>query len=219
MDSAPSKLFPQSDIERISAAVRDAELRTSGEIVPYVVERSDVYEEAEWRGGAGLAVIALGAVVLYDMFSGSWMFFGPGEIALMSLIGGLLGMGLVRFVPPLKRILAGSTLIQHRVEQRAASAFIEEEVFSTRERTGILLFVSRFEHKVLVVGDAGINSKVEKKDWEGIVGRIVQGISSGKAADGMVDAIRESGALLERAGVAIRSDDTNELSNEVRQRR
>ena len=39
----------------------------------------------------------------------------------------------------------------------AMAAFVEEEVFSTRDRTGILLFLSLFEHRVVVLGDSGIN--------------------------------------------------------------
>ena len=36
----------------------------------------------------------------------------------------------------------------------------EEEVFSTEDRTGILLLLSLFEHRVVVLGDAGIKAKV-----------------------------------------------------------
>ncbi|HCV43918.1 MAG TPA: hypothetical protein DGH68_10580, partial [Bacteroidetes bacterium] len=47
----PSKLFSESDLIRIKVAVEEAEGKTSGEIVPYVVDMSDAYEVAEWRAG------------------------------------------------------------------------------------------------------------------------------------------------------------------------
>jgi putative membrane protein len=218
MDKNLTLLFTTGDVDRIKAAVREAEGQTSGEIVPYVVARSDDYEEAEWRGGFLLATIALAGTAVYDFYTARWLLFGPAEVALAGLLAGIAGLLLVKWFHPLKRLLAGRPLLRYRVQLRAAEAFIAEEVFATRHRTGILLFISILEHEVLVVGDAGINSKVEKFEWEGVVRRIVAGIRKGKPADGLVDAIRECGELLRRAGVDRRPDDTNELDDRLRSR-
>ena len=48
----PDRFFSQADLDAIQAAVQEAEGRTSGEIVPYVVERSDPYQNALWKGAA-----------------------------------------------------------------------------------------------------------------------------------------------------------------------
>lgn len=125
-------------------------------------------------------------------------------------------MLLVRFVPAAKRLFAGRALLERRVAQRAAEAFISEEVFKTRDRTGILIFLSLLERKVLVVGDAGINAKVEKNDWHDIVGRVVKGIRTGKPAEGLIEAIQQCGELLQRHGVTIRPDDQDELPDSLR---
>jgi putative membrane protein len=127
-----------------------------------------------------------------------------------------VGALLVRFIPALKRLFAGEGLMARRVSQRAAQAFIAEEVFNTRDRTGILIFLSLLEHKVLVVGDAGINAKVESREWVDIVGRIVAGIRGGRPAEGLIDAIQQSGVLLQKQGVALRGDDTDELRDSLR---
>jgi putative membrane protein len=102
------------------------------------------------------------------------------------------------------------------VALRAADAFISEEVFKTRDRTGILIFLSLEEHKVLVVGDRGIDAKVDRSEWEDVVARIVRGINIGHPADGLVDAIAQCGVLLEKHGFQRRQDDTNELPNRLR---
>jgi putative membrane protein len=107
-------------------------------------------------------------------------------------------------------------LVERRVAQRAAEAFLAEEVFDTRDRTGILLFLSLLEHKVLVLGDAGINAKVQQSEWEEVVKLIVDGMRSGKPADGLIEAIQKCGALLKREGVVIKPDDKDELSNQMR---
>ncbi len=216
MASHVAHLFSDADRARIQAAVVEAEGKTSGEIVPYVVERSDAYEVAEWRGGALLgctvAVLFAGLHTLTDV----WL---PVNIAgLIAFVIGafVLGMIAVRFMPPLTRLLSGKAHMAHHVSRRAAEAFIAEEVFRTRERTGILLFVSLLERTVLVVGDAGINARVQKADWDGIVAMVVQGLKAGTPAEGMIRAIGACGALLEHQGVARRADDTDELSDGLR---
>ena len=213
-----ARLFPESDIGRIRQAVAAAELRTAGEIVPFVVERSDEYEEAEWRAGALVVAVVMCVVSGFYWVSDSWHSF---DIILLGLDSGaafFLGFLAARYLPPVKRFFAGRTLIARRVASRASEAFLSEEVFRTAERTGILLFVSVLEHRVLVLGDSGINAKVKKEEWNGIVRTIVDGIIAGKPVDGLVAAIEQSGKLLEVAGVRRSAADRDELSNDPRLR-
>lgn len=211
-----SKFFTSADQNRILAAVKEAERKTSGEIVPYVVGRSDGYEEAEWRAAGLFSILLMMAVILHQSFTSLWLPFGLVEMLLGILLGGGIGMLLVQFVPAVKRLFAGKALIERRVAQRAAEAFITEEVFKTRDRTGILIFLSLLERKVLVVGDTGINAKVEKQDWHDVVERVVKGIREGKPADGLMEAIQLCGELLQKHGVTIRPDDQDELPDSLR---
>ena len=216
MASRVARLFSESDLARIKVAVVEAEGKTSGEIVPFVVERSDDYEVAEWRGGALLgATVAIVFAALHEL-TDLWLpvnFAGLVAISIVAFVGGMVG---TRFVPSLIRLLAGRELMTHHAGRRAAEAFVAEEVFQTRDRTGILLFVSLLERTVIVVGDAGINAHVQKKEWDGIVAMIVDGLKKNTPADGMVRAINACGVLLERQGVARKTDDTDELSDGLR---
>jgi putative membrane protein len=218
MALAKSRLFTEKDVEKIRSAVGAAEKRTSGEIVPFVVERSDDYEEAEWRAGALGFALVMCAVTAFYWFSESWHSY---DLLLLGLDTGaafFVGFLAARYLPPLKRFFAGRALLDRRVESRAAGAFLSEEVFATAERTGILIFVSLLEHRVVVLGDSGINAKVEKKEWEGIVATIVDGIKRGAPADGLVSAIEQSGGLLERTGVRRSATDRDELPDAPRVR-
>jgi putative membrane protein len=136
------------------------------------------------------------------------------------LIGTLAAFGIgafaVRSIAPLKRFFAGTDLISRRVSQRAAAAFLSEEVFNTRERTGILLFLSLLEHRVMVMGDAGINARVLQSDWDRIVATVIQGIRDKRPADGLIEAISQCGALLREKGIQIRPDDRDELDDSLR---
>lgn len=207
--------FTKQDQDRIQQAVANAESKTSGEIVPYYVEQSDDYSEAIWRGGLFFVILSLAGIFGIYQIEGQWFSLGLyqtlGIISIAMLIG--LGLGLIPFF---RRLLAGDTLVERRVKARAMQAFIEEEVFQTKDRTGILIFMSMLEHRVMVIGDSGINDKVAQSDWQHVVEKVVQGIKSGKAADGLVEAIALCGELLHRKGVKIQDDDTNELSDGIR---
>lgn len=207
------------DQDRIRDAVGRAEERTAGEIVPVVVPRSDDYEVAVWRGIGAATLLVLTGVLLtlqfYDGWGLGWL-FAPWGVALSVLVAGTVGGVLTRYVYPLQRLLVGGDRLDETVHRRAMQAFVEEEVFDTRDRTGILLFVSLREHRIEVLGDAGINQQVEPDDWADVVARIQRGIQNSNLTEGLVEAVEMCGSLLERKGVEIRPDDENELTDSVR---
>lgn len=209
--------FSDSDLEAIRVAVAEAEKGTSGEIVPYVVDASDEYLGAAWKGaafGALLGALAGWAVHRWGGFWGThlfaWMVLPPAGGAALGYLAALL--------PALRRWLAGPELLELRTRRRAEAAFLEEEVFRTRDRTGILIFVSLFEHRVVVLGDSGINSKVEPREWDEVVRLAVAGIRRGRPGEALAEAVRACGVLLARQGVARRPDDSDELADELRRR-
>lgn len=212
----PENLFSEQDRKRIADAVREAEQRTSGEIVPYVVGRSDSYPEAWLRAGSLLGFLALFLFALADLGTDLWLPFGYAESGIIVVLAFGLGALLAFAVPAVKRLFVPGGMMQQRVDERATLAFLEEEVFATRDRTGILIFLSLFEHRVRILGDSGINAQVKQEEWDEIVRLLADAMRNGAAAEGMLEAIWKCGQLLERRGVEIRPDDTNELDNRVR---
>jgi putative membrane protein len=209
-------LLSDADREAVRAAVAEAEKRTSGEIVPYVVPASDAYPNAIWKGAAFGALagplLALALHRLWDLWGSHFELW----LLVPSAAGAAIGFLLAAFVPPVKRWLAGDEMLELRTRQRAEMAFLEEEVFRTRERTGILLFLSLFEHRVVVLADSGIHTLVQPGQWDGIAAAIASSIRAGRAREALLEAIRSCGDLLERHGVARRADDVNELPDELR---
>ena len=215
-----SPLFTDSERERIAAAVAAAETQTAGEIVPYVVARSGRYEVAVWKaaafGALGAGALLLAFAFAYDGGGNGWLYTG-WAVALTMASGGVIG-ALLTLLDPVRRAMAGVPRMAERVHRRATLAFVAEEVFDTRDRTGILLFVSLFEHRIEVLGDAGINAKVDAEDWVEVVDLVRAGITGGDLAGGLVSGIEKCGELLHRRGVEIRPDDTDELPDGVRVR-
>jgi len=215
MSSLLSRLFSEADFAHIADAVKRAEAGTSGEIVPYVVETSDDYEESIWRGGFVGAMLTLAPFAFMRSVSDLWL-FNPWTVLGIALGASGLVMALLWVSPRSRVMLTGADKRRRRVATRAREAFLSEEVFKTRERTGILILVSLMEHEVVVLGDSGINAKVNPPQWEEIVATVVRGMRMGKPADGLVQAIEKCGTLLSNAGIARRSDDRDELPDALR---
>ena len=211
-----TSLFTEAHRRAISRAAATAEGSTSGEIVPYVVGVCDDYREVGWKaavigglvgGGGGLSMHYLGG-----FWGGSlWLWF-----VLPSVVLSVFGVLAVRSSDWFRRLLIGGGILDLRARQRAEAAFLEEEVFATRDRTGILIFVALFERRVVVMGDAGINQAVPAGSWEHVVADLVAGIRARRPGEALEAAIAECGRLLTEHKVEIRPDDTDELPNELR---
>jgi putative membrane protein len=209
----PPNLFKEN---RIKAAVKQAEEKISGEIVPVFVEQSGFYTIAQYRGALITAAITFVGIIIYDKLIPTWGVFDPIYIFSIVALGGVLGAALPQFVIPLKRFLVGRKHLDHATHAKAENAFLEEEVFATRHRTGIMIFISFFEREVIVMADRGISKVVDQKEWDKIVHTITSGIAKGKMVDGIVAAINRCGEILLEKGFDITPDDVNELRDDLR---
>jgi putative membrane protein len=183
--------FPKSVQDRIEAAVRDAESRSTGQIVPVVVERSEPYDEARWIAAVVAAALVTGLVEIVR--------WEPtvAELFTLQLLGGAVGWlaGRLSFV---ERVLAGRRHQERAVHARAEQAFFEHGLHETRDGTGVLVFASLREHRAVVIGDRGIHQRVGSAEWKRAVEALVDGMRRDAPADGFVAAIAMVGALLEQ---------------------
>jgi putative membrane protein len=208
------RFFSPTDHAAIEAAVREAEGRSAGEIVPYALERSDRYVRALWTAATLGALGASLAAALLPWASDAWD--GPAAlwIALPPAAGAALGWLAALTVPALRRALVPPEVMAERVHQRATQAFLEEEVFRTRDRTGILIFLSLFEHRVVVLADRGLDGRVAPREWEEIVAGISAGIRRGEPGVALAEGIRRCAGLAAR--MPPRPDDRDELTGQLR---
>ncbi|MEZ4946853.1 MAG: TPM domain-containing protein [Cyclobacteriaceae bacterium] len=208
--------FSEKDLERIKAAVKAAEGKVSGEIVPVFVEKSGYYTIANYRGAMVMAALAFGLIVIFDRYVPSLSVYDPLRIFLIVVVAGALGATIAHYILPVKFWLLSQFHLDQSTRKRAESAFLEEEVFNTRHRTGIMIFVSFFEHEVIVMADRGISKVVDQKEWDKIVTNIITNIQKGKVADGMVTAIERCADVLLENGFNRTNDDVNELRDDLR---
>jgi putative membrane protein len=210
------KRFTTEDLERIKAAVHKAEERISGEIVPVFVEKSGFYSVANYRGALALASVAFLVVVIFDRYIPKFAIYDPLLIFLAVVIFAVIGSLASNYLNFVKRLFVPQQHLDRATRQRAETAFLQEEVFNTRHRTGIMIFVSFFEREVMVIADKGISKVVEQKEWDKMVHGIIEKIRLGKVVDGMEGAILRCGEILLEKGFVKTADDVNELKDDLR---
>ncbi len=208
--------FTTQDLERIKAAVKQAEDKISGEIVPVFVERSGFYTIANYRGALVVASMVFLVIIVFDSYVPSMTVYDPLFIFLSVITGGLIGATVTHSIGPLKRVMLGQSHMDQATRKRAENAFLEEEVFNTRHRTGIMIFISFFEREVMVMADRGISKVVEQKEWDKMVRNIIDKIRIGKVTDGIEAAILRCGEILLEKGFVKTPDDINELRDDLR---
>ena len=203
-------IFSDSERKRIAETITAVEARTAGEIVVAEVPRSDGYLDVRLVASIVLGLATASAVHLV------WPALPLGAVLGAQLVAGVLGFGLSG-IPALLRLIVPRGLSQRVVEREAELSFLEYGVFATRDRTGVLVFLSALEHRVVILGDEGLHQRVQNPGWSELVQSLVASVKSGRAGDGVCSVVEKLGETLAR-DAPIREGDTNELSNEVRTR-
>jgi putative membrane protein len=212
--------FSEEDLQRIKHAVKEAENTISGEIVPVFVERSGTYATATYKGSIILGMVFFASMILLDRYvitdASNTLYYDPVFIFFVVVLGGVLGGLLTSIFEKLKRLLINQKQMDECTRQYAVNAFLEEEVFNTRHRTGIMIFISFFEHEVIVMADRGISKVVNQQEWDKIVKDLVSHIRNGKIVEGIEAGIKRCGEILLEKGFHKTADDINELRDDLR---
>ncbi|MGF1638810.1 MAG: TPM domain-containing protein [Cyclobacteriaceae bacterium] len=203
--------FSEAEKQNIESAVQQLEKETSGELVPYFVQKSDDYLESNWFSAT--VFTAFGILLL---MASSWLWKLPQGVSFIELMIFLLVMMVVGFLfpfifPVIRAHIAGQQRVDERVFQRATEAFVECGIFNTKSRTGILLFISALEHEVVILADEGINKKTGEEAWQKIVDELIVKIKEGAVATGIVQAIDSCRLLLISHGFNVDTDGPNQL--------
>ena len=213
------KVFTESDLERIRTVVGETEEGTSSEIVAYVVEASDEYGGAVWKSGLLFSLmfgLLVGLYRTFDRFFGvDWVEMPPELVFLAAAVGAVLGLALGRALPRWRIGLTTAPEVTRRVERRAALACLDEGVFRTSGRNGILLFLSLLERRVVVQADEDVGSPIDPGAWDEVVADVVSSLQRGRAAEGVIAGIETIGRLLTLASPP-QSTGSNELHDDLR---
>ncbi len=208
--------FSDADLERIKASIRKAESQISGEIVPVVVGQSGYYSIASYKSGLIFGSLVFLLIIVFDRYVPALAVYDPLLIFITVMAAGIIGALVPLVVIPWRRLLVAQAHLDHATQQRAENAFLEEEVFNTRHRTGIMIFISFFEHEVIIMADRGISKVVDQKVWDKLVEGLINEIRLGRVVEGLETTIQKCGEILLENGFKKTADDVNELRDDLR---
>jgi putative membrane protein len=190
---------------RIAATVRRMERSTSGELVTVIARHSDDYMLVPWTWSALLALMLPGLLQLIDVRA-------PLVSVYVSQVTLFVTVLLVLHWQPLKMLLVPRAVKHANARRLAREQFYTQKLHLTRERTGVLIFVSLAEHYVEILADEGINDTVPPGAWDEMVANFVTHVKAGNTAQGFLETIEACGGYL-ASNFPARPDDTNELPN------
>ncbi len=203
------EFFDEAARARVAEAVKAAEARTTGQIVPVVVARSGHY----WRRLFLFNVVLVFFPVFFVVLSGS----APLLSALFgALVVGVLVAALWQLLYSIFPKWFQRSRFEVAVRRRALRAFREHGVHETHEQNGVLLFASLHERKVVVLGDRAVHEKLGDDHWRRAVETLVAGIKAGDPASGFCTAIADIGDEMAKAFPRGDSSQPNEISDELR---
>jgi putative membrane protein len=116
---------------------------------------------------------------------------------------------------PVRRALTPKAFKRERVRRRAREQFAAKGLHLTRERTGVLIFVSFAERMAELIADEGVAAHVDSKVWDQAMAALVAGLRRGDPGAGVAAAIDLCGAVLAEHFPADPSNNPDELPNVV----
>ncbi len=214
MATLAQRFFTAEQQRQIMRAVQQAEQGTSGEIVPMVVSASHAYPQA-WL--AVVMVLALACALIVTLVLGPSLWW-RGELLWLFLFFLPLFFLVFRLVVPhspwLLRLFLDRRSAEAEVERAAYASFFSEGLHATREATGVLIYISVLERRVWILGDRGINARIQPQRWQEFVDRLTRGIREGQQCTALCEVIGEIGQLLHER-LPVGEGDRNELADLV----
>ena len=178
-------------LDRIEAAVADAEKLTSCEYVVVLAPASSRYEGRVIKAAAVVAVIVYVALywlngLLFDIDSDPLMLLLESAAA-----GGLMALLFSR-VNVLRRLLIPRWRMRATVDAAAHSTFSVENVSLTKDRNAVLIYVSVLEGELRLMPDVGAVKTLHEGAFGEVEG-MLKNAQSGDPVDLLCEAIRKLG--------------------------
>jgi putative membrane protein len=181
----------QADENAIIAAVRAAEARSSGQILCVLARRASDPSAFITLYAAAFALLSPWLLLEATKLSAQQIFAAQTGVFVFVLL--LLGL------TPLGFLLTPRNVLRHQAFRTALEQYFERGVGRTRNRAGVLIFVSLAEHYVRIIADKALDDRISETEWRTAVEELTAHLREGEVTEGFVSAIQRVGDLLERA--------------------
>lgn len=213
-----------TDAERrlVEQAVGEAERKTAAEIVCALATESGRYDRAESLVGLMGALIGLGvaqwlAIGPVVTEPGAWIVQKGASLPWLSLAtvcGFVAGSLAASYWHGLRRLFTARREMEREVTRSADHLFVVRRMASTRDRAGLLIYVSLAERLVVVRGDDGVLQAAGQPFLDGLRDLAVSRLRAGQRTEAFTDTLRAAGEQLSQR-LPLPAADTNELPNRL----
>jgi putative membrane protein len=178
----------KEDHAAISAAIHEAEKRTSGQIVCVLSRSSSDYAFVPILWASTLALLAPWPMIVFTQWSIELIFV----LQIAIFIAGVLLFSWM----PLRLLLVPRAAQRARAHRAALEQFVVRRIAHTRNRTGVLIFVSLAERYARIIADDGIAQKVGNAEWQSAIDALTGHMRDGRIGSGFAAAIERCGTVL-----------------------
>ena len=214
------KLMGEEGRLKVREAIAGAEEKTSAEIVCALATESGRYDRGESLAGLFVGVVAVllaHAARLYLQPEGSW-----GELPALDPLwqvlivsgGFLVGILLAGFFPRLRGLFVLDRE-EEEVARSAAFVFATAGMATTAGRTGLLVYISLRERRLVVLADETALGVLGAEGLEELKDNAAKLLAEGKFTDAFVKVVEDAGAKLAESLPASREVNPDELDNHV----
>jgi len=180
--------FSQDDHDAISAAIREAEARSCGQIVCVLSHASSDYAYVPILWATVLALLVPWPLIYFTPLSAQKIYLWQLAV--------FVAAGLVLSWMPLRMALVPRLLRRTLAHRAALEQFVVRRIANTRNRSGVLIFVSLAERYARIIADEGVALKVPNAEWQAAIDALTGHMRDGRIAAGFIAAIERCGAVL-----------------------
>lgn len=180
--------FTKEDHAIVSAAIRKAEKGTSGQIVCVLAHASSDYTYVPILWASVLALLSPWPLIELTLLSVQRIFLIQLAVFLVA--------ALIFSWEPLRLLLVPRPVRRARAHRAALEQFVVRRVAHTKNRTGVLIFVSLAERYARIIADEGIAGRVQAAEWQAAIDALIDHMRAGRVAAGFTAAIERCGAVL-----------------------
>lgn len=197
--------IPKEAQDRVVRAIAEAETRTSGEIFCVLARSVSSYRDVAlgWAAAAALLLPLALIPLVHAALGAGWEVQGVGadeRLSPWTYAFVQLAVFLVVFAlssaPGVRRWITPAAVRRGRVRRAALEQFLAHGIHVTEQRTGVLIFACLADHRVEVIADEAIHSKVDEDVWADAVAALTAGLRRGDVAGGFADAVALCGEVL-----------------------
>lgn len=195
-----------SERRTLSETIKEVESKTDAEVVTVLAREADnyLYISTLWA-----AFLALLLAPLFQFLP--WWLEYQQAFTLQWLL--FIALAVIFRWRPLTMRLVPKRVKFWRAANLARRQFLQQELHHTKDRLGLLIFVSVAEHYVEILADRGLAEHITNERWQEIVENFILEVKKGKTNEAFVHCVEKCGELLEEAAPATIAK--NELPNHL----